>query len=255
MTLWASENIVLKVLGGSHAYGLASEDSDKDYRGVALPPVSWLVGFPPGDYGSQTFTHKRDSEDIVIHTLEKFCRLALKSNPNILELLFCRSVEIKIMTEVGKQLRELRYAFLSRSTYASFSGYAFGQLKRMRNHNTGHGAHSDLIEKYGYDTKNAMHLIRLLLMATEILRGNEPAIYRSTDRGLLLSIRNGRYTAHQVQTMAEDMDKECLALRDVSPLPNSPNRARVARFLEEVQTRWVKGDTSLLIPCVASGIY
>ena len=44
---WAEDNLILRVVGGSHAYGLATETSDIDQRGVALPPVSWLVGFPP----------------------------------------------------------------------------------------------------------------------------------------------------------------------------------------------------------------
>lgn len=242
---WSQEGLILKTLGGSHAYGLQTETSDVDYRGVALPPVSWLVGFPPADYSSQTAETKTDVDDVVVHTLQKFCTLALKGNPNVLEVLFCRDEEVVFSTQDGHDLRAMRDAFLSRAVYASLSGYAFAQLKRMRNHNTDHGAHRDLIEKYGYDTKNGMHLVRLLLMGKEILATGELHVYRE-DREFLLSIRNGTYTAHQLQAMAEEMDAECLKLRDTSPLPERPDRERIESWLMEVQTRWINEHLSLL---------
>lgn len=251
---WAENNRILVTLGGSHAYGLSTPESDEDYRGVALPPVSWLVGFPPRDYASQTAETKGGATDTVIHTLAKFCGLALKGNPNMLEVLFCRDAEVTLRTEAGDMLRRSRDAFLSRHTYASMSGYSFGQLKQMRSHTTNHGAHREQIERYGYSTKNAMHLIRLLLMARELLRDGECNVYREQDRDFLLRIRAGSMTANEVQTLAEDLDRECLSLRDHSPLPEDPDRARIESILMEVQTRWIHGDTTLLMPCGISGV-
>jgi len=57
--MWYDQNFVLLTLGESHAYGLATETSDVDERGVALPPVDWLVRFPPGKERQQTHDQHR----------------------------------------------------------------------------------------------------------------------------------------------------------------------------------------------------
>lgn len=246
---WAEDNLILKTLGGSHAYGLNTPTSDMDFRGVALSPVNWLLGFRPGQESSETAERKHPDtgEDTVIHTLGKFCSLALKGNPNILEVLFCRDEEVLDWTQTGRELRVMRDAFLSRAVFASLSGYAYQQLRNARNHNSYHGAHAEYIEKYGWDTKNGMHLVRLLLMGKEILATGELHVYREKDRDFLLGIRNGSMTYWQVTQMAEEMDAECGRLRERSPLPEKPDRERVEKWLMEVHLRWVNGDSTLLL--------
>lgn len=251
--MWYTDNVVLMTLGGSHAYGLATDTSDVDERGVAFPPLEWLVGFPPDKDGKQTHDQRhvtsedgiREDRDLVVHTLAKFCRLALNANPNILDILFCRDEEVLLQTVVGTELRSFRDRFLSCRAYTSYSGYAAAQLKRMRNHNTDHGSRQELVERYGYDPKNAMHLIRLLRMGKTLLQDGRVEVYRS-DRDELLKIRSGAYTASQIQSMAEELDQECRQLRDHSVLPERPDREGIERWLVEVQTAWAAGDRSLL---------
>jgi hypothetical protein len=66
---------------GSHAYGLAGEGSDVDRRGFYLPPAElhWSLARVPEQI-------ERDPVE-VYWELEKFLRLALKANPNVLECL------------------------------------------------------------------------------------------------------------------------------------------------------------------------
>lgn len=68
---------------------------------------------------------------------------------------------------------------------------------------------SELEKNFGYDTKHAMHLIRLLRMGMEILRG-EGVIIKRPDADFLKQIRNGIWTYEQILSYAEDMDKKCL---------------------------------------------
>ncbi len=235
---WAYANRILTTLGGSHAYGTNTPTSDRDIRGVALPPVPWLLGFPPSDQARWT-AERRDPDDVVIHALPKFCRLALQANPTILEVLFCREEDVIDQTAIGKELRAMREAFLSKRAYVSFSGYAAGQLKRMRSHNTEHGARQTAVAQHGYDPKNAMHLIRLLLVARYLL--TEGVVYvrlPDADLSLLRQIRQAQLTVAQIQRMAEELDRECFDRRDQAPLPEEPDRARVEAWLMRTQAAW-----------------
>ena len=245
--MWWTSNILMRVIGGSRAYGTHNETSDWDFRGVALPSVNFLIGFPPGEDSSFTKEVKNKFEDTVIHALSKYCRLALNGNPNILETLYCRDQEVLFMTQTGQELMDMRDLFLSKRCFSSLSGYALGQLKRMRvsNSNPKHGSNKKEIEKYGFDTKNAMHLIRLLIMGKELLQNGELKIYRDNDRDFLLDIRHGKYTPYQIEKMAEEMDAECGYMRDSSPLPNEPDRDKIETWLAGIQLRYLNWDMSI----------
>ena len=41
------EHTVFLVVAGSHAYGFATPESDWDYRGIAIPPISTYIGLHP----------------------------------------------------------------------------------------------------------------------------------------------------------------------------------------------------------------
>lgn len=78
----------------------------------------------------------------------------------------------------------------------------------------------------GYDTKHAMHLVRLMRMCREILNG-EGAIVRRHDALELLEIRRGRWSYERVVEYAEALDAECAVLYDTTNLPHSPDRVRI----------------------------
>lgn len=239
VSLWWRDNQILRVRGGSYAYGTNIETSDLDERAIALPPVRWLLGFQP-NASSETHESRGEGHDLVVHTLRKFCALSLKGNPNTLEVLFCRDSDVLEITPVGEALRQIRTKFLSRQVYQSMIGYAASQLARMANHNTRHGAHADLIQQFGYDTKNAMHLIRLLRMGYEVLTTGELHIYRESDAQDLLAIRRGAWPESHVRQYAEELFQTGHAAVETSPLPTTPDRAGVEHWLMEVQAHWIQ---------------
>jgi len=87
--------------------------------------------------------------------------------------------------------------------------------------------------KYGYDTKHAMHLIRLMRMCNEILRG-EGVIVRRPDAEELKAIRRGSMTYEQLVEMAEALDKEAERLYATSQLPNAPDRVAINDLIVEM---------------------
>lgn len=72
--------------------------------------------------------------------------------------------------------------------------------------------------KYGYDTKHAYHLVRLLRMGAEILRDGS-VIVKRPDKGELLDIRNGKYTYKELLTMGDDLKADVDRSLASSPLP------------------------------------
>jgi uncharacterized protein len=66
-----------------------------------------------------------------LYSLEKAFRLLLKSNPNIVGLLWLRDEEYFYRSEAFEELRAQRAIFSSQAAAEAFAGYAADQLKRM----------------------------------------------------------------------------------------------------------------------------
>lgn len=90
-----------------------------------------------------------------------------------------------------------------------------------------------LEEKHGFDTKHAMHLVRLLRMCREILTSGE-VIVKRPDRDELLAIRDGAWTYDRLVAWAEEQDRELDAIYETSSLPKSPDRAALDRLCVEL---------------------
>lgn len=126
---WLSDRTILLVRAGSHAYGMATPESDLDVRGVAIPPEKYFVGF------LHTFEQAESRDpDLVIYDIRKFFRLAAGCNPSILDMLFTDPEDQLSVTSAGQKLIDHRHEFLSKNAYHRFTGYAFGQLKRINVH-------------------------------------------------------------------------------------------------------------------------
>lgn len=81
-----------------------------------------------------------------------------------------------------------------------------------------------LEEKFGYDTKHAYHLVRLIRMCREILTTGVVLVKRP-DREELLAIRNGAWTYDQLIEFAEREEQKLNELYNMSNvLPKSPDK-------------------------------
>jgi len=66
---------------------------------------------------------------------------------------------------------------------------------------------NELEQQYGYDTKHALHLVRLMRMAKEILTTGIVNVYRA-DADELLAIRNGSMTYDDLIKWSDDIDNK-----------------------------------------------
>lgn len=126
-------HLVVLALMGSHSHGtyLPPEDpnavDDIDLMGFVVPPVHYHLGL--GRW--QHWVHQKEELDVVLYSLEKATRLLLKSNPNIVGLLWLRDEEYVYRGPGFAELRERREIFSSKAAANTFAGYAHDQLKRM----------------------------------------------------------------------------------------------------------------------------
>jgi predicted nucleotidyltransferase len=298
-------NIIYLTLSGSIGYGTNLDNSDIDLRGITIERKENM-------YGLESFEQFEDAEtDTVIYGLKKFVSLALKGNPNILELLGTKDEHIIYMNKYGEALRKNRNLFLSKKVIYTFGNYATAQLRRLQNAlardeypqeekekhilNTinnqmnhfssnytefpkgGIKLYIDKSDKQEIETeilmdisidkyplrdfisiysemsnivrdyhklnhrnrkkdegkllKHAMHLIRLLIMGTEILKTHEINTYREKEHDLLMDIRKGKYSYDELFKLVELYE---FNFRDASvntTLPNEPDEGQVEKLL------------------------
>ena len=85
-----------------------------------------------------------------------------------------------------------------------------------------------------YDSKNMMHVFRLLLMAKEIATEGKINVHRK-DREFLLSIKEGKYEFDDLLSKAQALKDELPALFKKSTLPGVPDVESINRLLIEMR--------------------
>ncbi len=159
---------------GSKAHGTYIPNSnpngidDIDVMGIVIPPKEYLLGIKV----FEQYEAFIGEWDVLVYDFRKFVRLLIKSNPNVMNLLFTPKHLTIRETPLGEKLRANRALFAHKGIYASFCGYSKAQLHKMTAQ-AYQGYMGDkrkqLVDKYGFDTKNAQHLIRLLRQGIEFL--------------------------------------------------------------------------------------
>lgn len=217
--------IIYRCQVGSKAFGLATEDSDDDLRGIFVPParLHWSLRRLPEQLESQT-----SDIDEVYWELEKFLRLALKANPSVLETLWTPLV--LLADETAQELRAMREAFLSKHVYKTYSGYVLSQFRRMAN------AYK---ERGTYKPKHAMHLVRLLHSGIAALRTGEIRIDVAEHRDELLRLRDDGLPFDDVRLRALELDAQFQRAFEQTTLPEQPDYRRVDDFLIRARRRMV----------------
>lgn len=213
----------MSVVVGSRAYGLATQASDVDRRGVfvAPTPLFWRLAKPP------THIDGPDAERFSWE-LERFLTLALDANPTVLECLW--SPVIEQATDVGEELRSLRPAFLSRHAHRTFMRYADSQFRKLA---------GDLRNRGEPQWKHVMHLLRLLISGRHLLKHGEPLIEMTGDRERLLAVRRGEVSWAEIDTWRESLSRDMDVAVARCALPAEPDRAQVEEFLVSVRRRGV----------------
>jgi predicted nucleotidyltransferase len=192
---------------------------------VFVPPADWHWSLDKPPEHVEVFSEGVEEVDWEV---EKFVRLALQANPNILETLW--SPVVLHSDETGEELRRIRTAFLSRHLYRTYSGYVLSQFRLMKR-----GFATDR----RYKPKHAMHLIRLLHSGIHALRDGDIRVDVAEHRDELLAIRRGDVPFEEVEARALELDREFQSAFANTKLPERPDAACANRFLLAARRRRV----------------
>ena len=234
------DTLIFLCFRGSIAHGtyIPSSDpnsiDDKDIIGCYIKPINHYIGFG----GPQHKEKLHGCWDAVSYELRRLCELLLKSNPNVLSLLFMEKNMIIKSSDIWKQFLKQKELFISRQAYYSFSGYAKGQLHRMT-HMQFEGymgpKRRKIVERFGYDVKNASHLIRLLTQSIEYLNDGVLRVDRTNiDAEELIEIKTGKWSLDKVKEFSEHLFNDCKLAFKKSPLPLRADRKAVEDFLVKI---------------------
>ena len=211
------QNIVLEAVTGSRAYGLNHEKSDTDKMGIFVAPTVEVAGLDWASKHESWSDAGPTGDDTTYHEIGKYLKLALKSNPTLIELLFMNDYEV--LTDEGQGLLGIRSSVLyTDGIRNAYYGYAAAQHARV------------LREWPDHKPKMARHCLRISRQAVDLLttgstnpKVSDPQTYFDLDKMGVTELD---------QFMSETVD-EILTCESV--LPDKPDREAVKNFLADVR--------------------
>lgn len=227
---------ILTCYRGSIAHGtyVPNQYDDLDILCIVVPPIDYYFGLK--QYGSRgTKEIKYGEWDILVYEAHKFIRLLQQGNPNVLHCLWTDKKYYLKITAAGQLLLAHPYIFSGKHVYRSFVGYARAQMEKMYKgkSNRANVKRRALIGRYGYDCKNAAHMIRLLRMGIEFLSTGEMVVQRPDAREII-AIKNGKWTLDEVNVEAERLYGMIDEAMDKSKLPDGPNKLYINQLAVDV---------------------
>lgn len=207
----AERGCILRTVVGSQVHGLTNPGTDdRDEMAIAIEPPENVIGLHPRfeHWSYRTQPEGRPSGpgdlDLIVYSLRRYCELALKGSPTVLLPLFAPPEHTLICTDLGEELRAQAELFLIASNARdSFLGYLEAQrrslLDRSRSRNR------ELSPEHGYDTKYAMHAIRVGYQGLELLHDGRITLpIAEPQRSRLMDIRGGDVP---LQSILEELDE------------------------------------------------
>ena len=128
--------IIFRIKTGSTLYGLNTPESDEDYMSVFIPNTEYILGLKKIneiDLSTNKSNNRNTVSDIddKYYSIDKYLKLLLDNNPNIIETLFVNDKNIIIDSKEYLFLRNNYKKIVNAVVYKKFTGYAYSQRKKL----------------------------------------------------------------------------------------------------------------------------
>lgn len=251
----AEQGTVLRGQVGSGVHGTSvTGQDDRDELGICLEPPEFVTGLarvPAGRSARATVAFEQFHRhtawdrpgglanrsgagdlDVVIYSARKWAGLALGGNPSVLLLLFLPDAETVYRDATGAELCANAHRFVSRLAADRFLGYLQAQKAAMTGEAGAHTNRPELVAEHGYDTKYAMHALRLGVQGVELLTTGRITLPVPEPEGSLLrSVRRGEVPLGDVLDAVCEAEARLVALQQAPDVPPEPDRAWVDHWL------------------------
>jgi predicted nucleotidyltransferase len=233
----ARRGCIVRAVVGSTVHGLANPGTDdRDEMGVCVEPPEYVLGLRPFEHWvfrtqDEGVPSGPGDVDLTIYGLRKYCRMALKGSPTVLLLMFIDGEHVIERTELGVELQALAPSFLSKRTGRAFLGYVDSQRRGLLGER--HATRTrELSASHGYDTKYAMHALRIAHQGIELLTtGRITLPVAQPERDRLMQVRRGEIAFSDV---LDRLHQQSAALEHIlldDRLPDRSDHEAVDRFL------------------------
>jgi len=231
------DNLIQAFIGGSQLHGakIAGTD-DTDWYGVFVEPPVKMIGFDRDEHfvfttGGKLGGNGPQDVDVCLYSLRKWAGMAIKGNPSALHFVFAKP---EFSTPWWERIAKQSSLFASKKHLTPFLKFADDQIERLcgrKGQKSVHRAHIE--QKYGYDTKYAMHAIRLYLEAKEYMEAGTITL-PNANVDLLVAIRQGKYKLSEIEAMGKQLESEALAAQAASALPHAVDLDTVSDLITKV---------------------
>ena len=253
---------ILRGTVGSTAYGLGIEgQDDRDEMGIAIEPFRRACGLgAPWEHLIYRTAEVRDGKnarsragdlDLTVYSLRKYLRLALKGNPSVLVMLYLPDELLQTKTVVGQELQNLAPSIVSKKALRAFYGYLIAQEQKLKGERSTRIHRPELVAKYGYDTKFAMHALRLGAQGIELATtGRLGMPLEPPARDFLRKVRTGQMDLPYVLNYIDFLKQTLKEEEEKTSLPDEPDTEAVeAWMLRKYEASWwlVPNDSDVLI--------
>jgi uncharacterized protein len=249
------DSVIHAFLAGSEMHGAkGNKPTDIDIAGVYIQPPVWVLAkdlldakdidgkrFDPDvhvwkNVGDNTKVAAGEI-DLNLFSLRKWAGMAASGNTTALEFLFVQNAlgtsEPSYVWE--KYMIANREHFISKRAGYHFIAFAKAMLLRLNGGNTGkHGQRPELEAEFGYDTKGAMHMLRVLGEGIELMRTGLITL-PCLDVEYLKDVRNGKFTREEINEVANARFALLEELTPKSFLPDELDRARISEIITKAQ--------------------
>ena len=272
----AERGTVLRAQVGSGVHGTSVlGQDDRDEMGICLEPPAHVTGVAQVPAGARADgptvpfeQYQRHTAwdrpgglanrsgagdlDVVVYSARKWARLALAGNPTVLLLLFVPDEEVVHRDHRGAELTDNAHRFVSRLAGDRFLGYLQSQRRAMTGEVGAHTNRPELVAAHGYDTKFAMHALRLGVQGVELLSTGRITLPVGGAAGRRLrAVRAGEVPLADVLSDLDELERELARLRTTADVPPQPDRAWVDDWLHRSYLdhwRSLDGETAVRGP-------
>ncbi len=220
----AEGGCILRGVVGSTVHGLSSPGTDdRDEMGVCIEPQEYVLGLRPFEH----WVYRTQPEGSP----------SGPGDPTVLLLLFIDEPSVMVRTPLGAELQTLAPAFVSKRSGRAFLGYLDTQRRGLLGDRHATRAR-ELSAEHGYDTKYAMHALRIAYQGIELITTGRISLPVPDDaRRHLMAVRRGELPLPQVvadlHAKGSELEQAVLA----TDLPEAADRSTIDGFLVRAYER------------------